>query len=832
MILGLTLFVTLPAVLAVAGNTEENLSPEAKELCSYDNWCHNAIDLTGNIMQPNAAVLKMIERVRDNIIDAGQLYGVDPRAIAGSIAAENTMNLQKTDDIKRALASTGISHIGSKSFSIGLGQIHTDAAMEVESMMAKVENRPERTVDEVAKELLIPSSAVKYAAAILRQAQDIYKSNGIDISKNPELLSTLYNLGKVQDKADALTATKRAPKPNYFGVFVSKNMAQISETIGWDPVKGRTKPRRNDTSDPNETTYLKNSIMITSSPSTCNTDGKAEVAKYNALESQRSFPERALDSRSALYRVVGQSVDCQMKSWKMIETGTGQVGWVKEEALDRVTGIRETKSSFTCNSTDDVDGCKKKALGLSNQTSFLGADAEKDFHFLPLPTAQKPSDKFEERDPRGSAEKKKPVDWRAFNSNCLDNDNNPFGNPMSGGRSSNQSEFKKLSKDERLAYADKLDQLKEKMAAALGIDKWDSSKNPLGLTFGGALLNADSGTYPGRRNRSRNGYPGSSGGGFPGSLPDDDSASPVRAAPVASFYDPMKISTELRNCGNSCTFDMKQLDSLVAANPDDLKSLKGFATIKNLISNQKVKIETPSRVNLKMSIDAINMDADDRREMAERDARAHIADSVKETCQPIFDQMPKVREAYDDLVAAVEKSGPNRKTRSVRDIEVQTQALQMTCKNLIDIKKVREGGAQATKLDRPCSFQSKSGEVSTLLSVAAQLNIPDDDKLEFLLTPIKEAKGKIRPNGYGVWGGDDMDHVDCRYDPIASAKLVNDLASLPCVEAVLAADPVLTQNPNPSVQSKVFNLPIGEGDRFAVKFKQNCTGSMNSPFVR
>jgi len=142
--------------------------------------------------------------------------------------AENTMNVTIGEKKLEAQANDEGAIPLWGEMSIGPGQIYASAAMKVESMAAEIEGRPIRTKKQVVVLLKTPAGAIRYAAAILRHAQDVYFEYGIDISKRPEILATLYNLGKYHERAKA--ASLRPGKevhPNYFGFFVGFHYKKI-----------------------------------------------------------------------------------------------------------------------------------------------------------------------------------------------------------------------------------------------------------------------------------------------------------------------------------------------------------------------------------------------------------------------------------------------------------------------------------------------------------------------------------------------------------------------------------------------------------------------------
>lgn len=70
---------------------------------------------------------------------------------------------------------------------------------------------------------------IAYIAAIARQSIDVYKViGGIDISSNPGLTTTLYNLGDVHRRAFYFKESgKESPSVNYMGWFINKFESQI-----------------------------------------------------------------------------------------------------------------------------------------------------------------------------------------------------------------------------------------------------------------------------------------------------------------------------------------------------------------------------------------------------------------------------------------------------------------------------------------------------------------------------------------------------------------------------------------------------------------------------
>ena len=83
-----------------------------------------------------------------------------------------------------------------------------------------------------------PDSTLIYMAAVLRNSIDVYRRHaGFDISANPGLTATLYNLGNVKYRALALAAKNRKrraggkklqlPEENYYGWLVNEKIGEL-----------------------------------------------------------------------------------------------------------------------------------------------------------------------------------------------------------------------------------------------------------------------------------------------------------------------------------------------------------------------------------------------------------------------------------------------------------------------------------------------------------------------------------------------------------------------------------------------------------------------------
>ncbi len=119
----------------------------------------------------------------------------------------------------------------------GLGQLNPLTALKVNDLVRqRLPREPRlnmRRGPEIYNTIMEPDSSLIYMAAVLRHAIDAYKAiAGFDISRNPGVTATLYNLGNVTARARALRANNakrraagkkpRLPQENYYGWLVNE----------------------------------------------------------------------------------------------------------------------------------------------------------------------------------------------------------------------------------------------------------------------------------------------------------------------------------------------------------------------------------------------------------------------------------------------------------------------------------------------------------------------------------------------------------------------------------------------------------------------------------
>ena len=127
----------------------------------------------------------------------------------------------------------------------GLGQLnpltalmHTDRVNKV----SRLRKLSAGNASEVYKAIMEPDSTLAYMAASIANSIDAYRNlAGFDISGNPGITATLYNVGNASRRAAALAADNakrkkrglkpRPPTENYYGWLVNEHEDELREII-------------------------------------------------------------------------------------------------------------------------------------------------------------------------------------------------------------------------------------------------------------------------------------------------------------------------------------------------------------------------------------------------------------------------------------------------------------------------------------------------------------------------------------------------------------------------------------------------------------------------
>ncbi|WP_062230201.1 DUF1402 family protein [Aureimonas sp. N4] len=123
----------------------------------------------------------------------------------------------------------------------GLGQINPMTALAVSDIVHRVSGYPDIEMNragEVYAAIMDPDKSLHYMAAVIRSSIDKYREiAGFDISKNPGITATLYNVGDPITRARRLKAENirrqasgqpaRMPEENYYGWLVNEKLDDL-----------------------------------------------------------------------------------------------------------------------------------------------------------------------------------------------------------------------------------------------------------------------------------------------------------------------------------------------------------------------------------------------------------------------------------------------------------------------------------------------------------------------------------------------------------------------------------------------------------------------------
>lgn len=119
----------------------------------------------------------------------------------------------------------------------GLGQVNPLTALMLSDLVSRVSGYPklnEKNAGSVYKAIMDPDISLAFVAASIRRSIDDYKEiAGMDISGNPGVTATLYNVGNSRQRAAALAAKNRSsgttvwPEENYYGWLINDKLDQL-----------------------------------------------------------------------------------------------------------------------------------------------------------------------------------------------------------------------------------------------------------------------------------------------------------------------------------------------------------------------------------------------------------------------------------------------------------------------------------------------------------------------------------------------------------------------------------------------------------------------------
>lgn len=116
----------------------------------------------------------------------------------------------------------------------GLGQLNPLTALRVSDMVEEISGRKKLSANranQVYKTIMEPDTTLQYMAAVIRISIDAYRDAGFDISGNPGITATLYNLGDVRNRAKKAKRRGGLPRENYYGWLVNEKQDELEEIL-------------------------------------------------------------------------------------------------------------------------------------------------------------------------------------------------------------------------------------------------------------------------------------------------------------------------------------------------------------------------------------------------------------------------------------------------------------------------------------------------------------------------------------------------------------------------------------------------------------------------
>ena len=125
----------------------------------------------------------------------------------------------------------------------GLGQLNPLTALKVTDIVNRTSRLRRLKASDaplIYKTIMDPDSSLIYMAAVLKNSIDVYKRHsGFDISSNPGITATLYNLGNVKTRARQLAAKNKKrkaqgkstafPEENYYGWLINEKASELRQ---------------------------------------------------------------------------------------------------------------------------------------------------------------------------------------------------------------------------------------------------------------------------------------------------------------------------------------------------------------------------------------------------------------------------------------------------------------------------------------------------------------------------------------------------------------------------------------------------------------------------
>ena len=204
-----------------SSDADARLEESLNDLNGVDEGNSDARENSSESLRPAEVVTKY----KTTIESQAKEFGVDKYTIAAIIYYEQ-QNLGRWENTKDEILARN--HRGTTS--VGLGQIQVRRAIEVEDKVGKITEAEKRwhNIDwewqARIDRLIDPSWNIRYMTAYLQTLQDARKTEFPAITSRPDILATVYNLGKTDAHSN--------PKANDYGKAVNDLIQTVKKLMG------------------------------------------------------------------------------------------------------------------------------------------------------------------------------------------------------------------------------------------------------------------------------------------------------------------------------------------------------------------------------------------------------------------------------------------------------------------------------------------------------------------------------------------------------------------------------------------------------------------------
>ena len=389
---------------------EDNIS--YNELCLYDPRCRILKNRDSEeIKVPHQLLLKLFWLQRESLASIAKKYGIHPLIPMAAIISEHSFNVGIEDQIQDSLRNIGLDIngrlLGLKSVSYGYGQLKGEAALNAEKIVARIENRNPKDLKYIIERTTSIQGAYEYIAALMLYYTELYAKAQIDISHNPAILTTLYNIGQAEERLSRTLSENRTPKSNYLGWFVLHSW-DLFETIyngnSFDleyiaDFQQSLQESKTDGPVGNVIGFLSNDkvpslatkieVPLKDSPPQCDIRRKnltsnqiedKEIEYLLSIKNSQTHPYKGLGS----FDIHSKRLDCLGKVWGLVRfSENGKMGWLNlepnEQAIEMIYRSRE------CEDPRVEPQCLNEIKGLlDSPDDFLSYDEKKHISYIRL----------------------------------------------------------------------------------------------------------------------------------------------------------------------------------------------------------------------------------------------------------------------------------------------------------------------------------------------------------------------------------------------------------------------------------------------------------------